>query len=145
MSSKITKQEADKLVAEKKIITSSVVWKPSGNNHWRLEARALTRNTKEILLLKGFIGRDNYSFALLYNNIPIRKYTKHQRHFWKGQFFTEPHKHIWDENTEDKEVYIPNDINPNDNISNQFLAFCRECNIEIKGGYQDFLMEEKRK
>jgi len=144
MSSKITRQEADKLVKAKKTISASVAWKSFGKGIWRLETKALVQQTKEILLIKGYIGRDNYGFVLLYNNLPIRKYTKHHRHIWKGQVFTEPHKHIWDEETEDKEVYIPNDIDPNQDVSNQFLAFCRECNIEIKGGYQTFLLEEKR-
>jgi len=141
---KLTREEADKLVAERKLITSSVSWKPTGNYSWRLDAKSLTKNTKEILLLKGYIGRDNYSFTLLYNNIPIRKFTKHLKHTWNGVTYYEPHKHIWDEQTEDKEVYIPKDIDPNSDVSSQFLAFCNECNVELKGGYQT-LLEEIRK
>jgi hypothetical protein len=141
---RLTKEQADKLVKAKKTITSSVSWKSAGKNIWRLEARALTTNTKEILILKGYIGKVNYSFVLLYNNNPIRKFTKHYRHTWNGIVYLKPHKHVWNEVTEDKEVYIPGDIDPQNDISHQFLAFCTECNVEIKGGYQTFLLEETR-
>ena len=134
----------DKLTKIKKVVTSSVSWKSVSKNVWRLETRALTTTTKEILILKGYIGRDNYSFALLYNNIPIRKFTKHHKHTWNGVDYLKPHKHIWDEVTEDKEVYIPDDIDTSKDVSTQFIAFCNECNIEIKGGYQTFLFEETR-
>lgn len=59
MAPKITRQEADKLVIARKIITASVSWKLFGNNTWRLEAKALVVETKEILVVKGYIGRDN--------------------------------------------------------------------------------------
>lgn len=72
------------------------------------------------------------------------QFTKHHKHTWNGIDYFEPHKHIWDEVTEDKEIYIPEDIDPGTDVSTQFLAFCNECNIEIKGGYQTFLFEETR-
>lgn len=141
---RLTREQADKMTKMKKVITSSVSWKSASKNVWRLEARALTTTTKEILILKGYIGRDNYSFVLLYNNIPIRKFTKHHKHTWNGTDYFKPHKHIWDEVTEDKEVYIPDDIDASKDVSTQFIAFCNECNVEIKGGYQTFLFEETR-
>lgn len=142
---RLTREEADKLVKVRKIVSASVSWKSAGKGIMRLETKALTQHTKEILIVKGYIGKDNYGFVLLYNNIPIRKFTKHHRHIWRGQIFTVPHKHTWSEDSEDKEVYIPDDIDPTTDISTQFLAFCKECNIEMKGGYQSFLLEEKRK
>ncbi len=48
----------------------------------------------------------------------------------------EPHKHTWDFETEDRDAYIPKDIDPNSDINEQFLAFCDECHIELRGGYQ---------
>jgi len=141
---KLTKDQADKLTKTKKVISASVSWKPINKDSWRLEAKALTISTKEMMVLRGYLGKDNYSFTLLYNNIPIRKFTKHHKHTWNGVDYLKPHKHIWDEITEDKEVYIPNDIDPKTDISTQLIAFCRECNIEIKGGYQNLLFEETR-
>lgn len=92
----------------------------------------------ELFRLVGYVGRRNFSFVLLYQNYPIRKYTKHQQHFdtKTGKLIKVPHKHHWDAIKRDSEVFIPEDINPKDDINEQFLAFCRECNIELLGGYQ---------
>ena len=141
---KLTRKDAESIIKSKKIVSASVSWKAGGRGTYKLEANCLVVETREILSIKGYIGRDNYGFALLYNNIPIRKYTKHQRHIWKGKTYTQPHKHVWDEVTEDKEVYIPTDIDPKNDVSVQFMSFCQECNIDLRGGYQTFLVEEKK-
>lgn len=134
-SSKPTRTEADDLVAATKVVSSIVVWRaePTG---WRLQARVLATEKRELLELRGYIGRTNYSFALLYGNIPIRRYTKHYMHRVGKQIFLEPHKHIWDERTEDVEAYIPSDIDPKADVNDQFISFCQECNIDLVGGYQ---------
>lgn len=55
--------------------------------------------------------------------------------------YTEPHKHRWDEILEDKVgAYIPSDIDPKSDINEQFLAFCKECNIELVGAYQPIMI-----
>mgnify|MGYP000854140164 CR=1 FL=1 len=137
----LTREEADKIIKAEKVVSSSISWRSENPTSWRLEARALIRDTKEFVSIRGYIGSSNYSFVLLFNNIPIRKFTKHCRHQWNGQTFTQPHKHVWDETTEDREVYIPLDIDPKDDINNQFISFCNECNINIKGGYQHLYLE----
>ena len=73
---------------------------------------------------------------LLYKAIPIRKYTVHDRHTdpKTGLRVNGPHKHFWDDVSEDNRVYIPNDIrieNPNDEL----LDFLSECNIIFRGAY----------
>jgi hypothetical protein len=143
-TSTLTKNEADNLIKIRKIVSASVSWFPCINGSWRLDVKALAQEAHSFLIIKGCIGKDNYSFALLFNNTPIRKYTKHAMHKFQNQIIIEPHKHTWDEEFEDKKVYIPNDINPKDNINDQFLAFCKECNIELLGGYQSVLYEFKQ-
>jgi hypothetical protein len=140
-SSVPTEKEAEHLVKARKIVTASVSWMPHTSYGWRLETKALALDTKDIFRVIGTIGRDNHSFALLYKNYPIRKYTKHHKHKWNGVIYTEPHKHKWNETTRDADVYIPNDINPDDNINDQFISFCRECNIDLLGGFQPVLYE----
>lgn len=139
MASKLTRTEADALVKARKVISASTCWK-SVNGSWRLEATVLEPKSDSILRLTGYIGT-NYSFSLLYRNYPIRMFTKHHKHLFQSKEYRVPHKHIWDEVTETAEVYIPDDINPNDNINDQFLDFCRECSVELKGGYQPVVYE----
>jgi hypothetical protein len=139
-SSKPTKQEAEQLIRAQKIISTPISWKSFLGN-WRLEANALEPKSNTMLKLQGYIGRDNYSFAVLFRNCPIRKYTKHRRHKFRGQVYIVPHKHLWDEVNGDREVFIPNDIGPNDNINDQFLDFYKECNIVLRGGYQRVVYE----
>lgn len=142
MSSKLTRAEADILVKSKKVVSASATWKSIGGA-WRLETAVLEPKSDSILRLTGYIGT-NYSFSLLYRNYPIRMFTKHHKHMFQGEVYRVPHKHIWSEITETAEVYIPNDINPKDNINDQFLDFCKECNIDLKGGYQRVVYEFRR-
>lgn len=131
-----TKAQADGLVAVRKVVSAAVVWNAVGKGCWRLEARALSVDPVAILRVTGFVGRRNHSFALLYDNYPIRKYTKHHRHRSQSQVFTQPHKHTWDGATRDWEAYVPADIDPLSTVDEQFLAFCRECRIDLVGGYR---------
>ncbi len=137
----LTTEEAERLVEAQKIVTILLQWKRCNNLSWRLEAKAVAPQTQDVFSLRGNIGRDNHSFVLLYKNHPIRKYTKHLRHKFQGKIFTEPHKHTWDTDYGDKPAYIPNDIDPEASIDDQFISFCAECNIDIRGGYQRRLME----
>lgn len=133
-----TREEADELIRTPKVVSVLVKWKPDGRLRWKLEATVLAVEQNELLKLCGAVGVRNHSFVLLYQNYPLRKYTKHAQHrdSRTGQLVREPHKHIWDENVGDTEVYIPDDINPEDEIDDQFRAFCKECNIDLAGGYQ---------
>ena len=93
-------------------------------------------DSEEILNLRGFIGKRNRSFVLLYRNTPIRKYTVHAQHKDPVTkiIVREPHKHTWDDEWGDQLVYIPDDIrigNPNDEL----MDFLTECNILLRGEY----------
>ena len=153
----VTTAEANAIIAENKIITERLTWRAepqalsskrrgrrqrgrrqeSDWTKFTLEAGVSSLDSGENLRLLGNVGKTNRSFALLYQNIPIRKYTVHAIH--KDPVtrivYTEPHKHWWDELHEDKRVYIPNDIRIGD--PNEELAdFLEECNISLREPYQ---------
>ena len=134
----VTKAEADRIVEEPKICMAVLQWKQveSEERHYRLEARVLIPSIEKTCHLRGVIGKTNYSFSLLFDNFPIRKYTVHQKHKMPdGKIVWGPHKHTWDELNEDRWVYVPNDITQGD-INQAFLDFLKESNIQIRGKYQ---------
>lgn len=131
----VTAEQANMLVSEPKVIAVNLSWRFT-RGAYRLESTALSTETEEILSLRGYVGRKNRSFALLYKSTPIRKYTVHDRHTdpKTGLRVTGPHKHFWDDVYEDNRVYIPDDIrigNPNDEL----LDFLAECNTTLRGVY----------
>jgi len=140
VDSKPSKAEADRLIAVPKIASSAIRWKYSDVSA-RLETIVITPDQPEhffrLLAYVSNEGSRNYSFVLLFHNHPIRKFTKHSPHKIAGVWVKEPHKHVWDGETENRQVYIPDDIDPiNQTINEQFLAFCAECKIELVGEYQ---------
>ena len=132
---KPTETDDNELAAIAKAVTTKVIWRlePQG---WRLKVKVAALEREEVFDLTAYRGRTSYSFTLLYHNYVIRKFTKHGPHEIGGVVFTQPHKHIWDGETENRKAYIPPDINQADDVNEQFLAFCRECHIEILGEYQ---------
>jgi hypothetical protein len=136
MKSSLTREEADRMLLAEKLVTVPVTWAAKGSKRWTLDVEVFIPEWDEKLRLHGQVGRTNYSFALLYKNYPLRKYTKHAPHLIGGQVFSEPHKHVWDGYSENEEAYIPGDIDPNADINDQFLAFCSECRISFRSHYQ---------
>lgn len=131
----VTKDQADGILAGPKIIAANLVWR-FDRRGYRLEASVLAEDTREMLKLRGYVGRTNRSFALLYRNTPIRKYTVHRLHVdhQTGERTTDPHKHTWDEINQDRKIYLPDDIrigDPNDEL----IDFLHECNITVRGSY----------
>ena len=135
----VTAAEADRVIAEDKVIDANLDWRVERNTQaFRLQVDVICRTSGELLSLRGYVGDPNRSFALLYRNSPIRKYTVHNyqphREPLTGQVFREPHKHYWHDEHEDNVAYIPDDIrigDPNEEI----LDFLRECNISVRGSY----------
>lgn len=135
----VTAAEAAKVLAEDKVIDANLDWRFDRNlQAFCLQVDVICRTSGELLSLRGYVGDPNRSFALLYRNSPIRKYTVHnnQKHRdpLTGQVFREPHKHYWHDEYEGNVAYIPNDIrigDPNEEI----LDFLRECNISVRGSY----------
>ena len=135
----VTEAEAKRILEETKVIGANLSWKSEGET-FRLEATVLCPESEEILRLRGFVGRTNRSFVLLYKNLPIRKYTVHAFHRdpVTRERITEPHKHTWDDEWEDQRVYIPEDIRSGD-PNHELLDFLKECNISLRGAYSSRL------
>lgn len=133
----VTAAEAERVLGEDKVIDANMDWR-FDRNAYRLTADVICRTSGETLTLRGYVGKQNRSFALLYENSPIRKYTVHNyqphRDPLTGQVFREPHKHYWHDEHKDNVAYVPDDIrigDPNEEI----LDFLRECNISVRGSY----------
>lgn len=107
----VTAAEAEAILAEPKVIAVNFTWRrqPRG---YQLEATVMAMESQQTLRLLGYIGRKNRSFALLYQNTPIRKYTVHDRHRdpVTKEVIREPHKHQWNDEWQDRKAYIPDDI-----------------------------------
>ena len=136
----VTEAEANQLLEEDKVIGANVTWRMDGNV-CRLEATVLCIDSEQTLSLRGFYGKRNRSFALLYRNTPIRKYTVHasHKHPVTRRVVKQPHKHWWDDEWEDRRVYIPTDMRIG-NLNEEFLDFLQECNIELRGNYAQLLL-----
>lgn len=75
----VTEAEANGLLEEDKVIGANVAWRMDGNVS-RLEATVLCIDSDTTLSLRGYYGKKNRSFVLLFRNTPIRKYTVHSSH-----------------------------------------------------------------
>ena len=134
----VTEAQALAVLAETKIITDDTAWVRVGIA-LRLSADVVSEDSGKLLSLRGYVGSKNRSFALLYQDIPIRKFTAHPWHIdpVTRERVTAPHKHTWDDVYQDRRVYLPSDIrigDPND----EFLDFLQECNIVLLGHYQPY-------
>lgn len=152
----VTAAEADRIIAEHKVIEADLVWqvetlenltrrgrrqrgrrRGTAWNKFTLEASVLSLDSGDNLKLVGNVGKTNRSFTILYENIPIRRYTVHHSAHTDpitNQTFTEPHKHFWDEEWQGRRAYIPNDIRIGD-PNEELIDFLNECNISLRGSY----------
>ena len=140
----VTEARANSLLKEGKVIWANLSWRIDGEI-FRLEAKVLCLESEEILSLRGTVGKKNRSFVLLYQNTPIRKYTVHAFHRdpVTRDRVTQPHKHWWDDEWEDKRVYIPNDIRIG-NANDELVDFLQECNISLRGNYASRMFTQEQ-
>ena len=140
----VTEARANSLLKEDKVIWANLSWRIDGEI-FRLEAKVLCLESEEILGLRGTVGKKNRSFVLLYQNTPIRKYTVHAFHRdpVTRERVTQPHKHWWDDEWEDKRVYIPNDIRIG-NANDELVDFLQECNISLRGNYASRMFTQEQ-
>lgn len=132
----ITQAEADALVAEPKVISANITWRPHQRGYKIDSAAVLTEDTEKVLRLTGWIGPYNRSFVLLFNNYPIRKWTVHRRtKAPDGTTIEGPHKHAWDDDLQDEYAYVPTDIRIG-SANEEFEDFLKECNITLLSGIQ---------
>jgi hypothetical protein len=137
----LDQEKADKLSATPKVINEDLQWRPERSGRYRLRAHVLAPLVKEVLELWGVIGKTNFSFTLLFEQLPIRRYDNSARHTTPdGEVITVPHKHTWDNVREDAPVYIPEEIDPNADLNEQLLQFLEEENIRLAGAYQRLML-----
>lgn len=79
----VIKDQAEGILAGLKIIAANFVWR-FDRRGYRPEAPVLAEDTRELLKLRRYAGRIVRSFALLYRNTPIGKYTVHRLHIDPG-------------------------------------------------------------
>lgn len=84
-----------------------------------------------------------FSFQLLVNNTPARRYCSRHPHTNPSDctanpnsHFPEQHKHAWSDATGDECVYLPDDFATNP-IEDAFYSFCEECGIAFQGVWND--------
>jgi hypothetical protein len=139
----LSNAEVNDLLAKEKIITANLRWRPKGGKYsenYTLEATVLLPEDNLILRLTGWKGKRNRSFVLLYSGDPIKKLTVHYKHRNPdGTMIYGPHKHAWDEENEDRNAYIPNDIEFGD-VNSEFHGFLKQCHINLLGTYAPILM-----
>lgn len=136
----VTEAEAQGILEEPKVIGANLSWTVDGVMR-RLDAKVLCLESEEVLTFKGTLGKTNRSFVLLYKNTPIRKYTVHAYHRdpVTRDMIRQPHKHMWDEEYEDRRVYIPDDIRIG-NLNEELMDFLKECKIELRGTYSPVMV-----
>ena len=139
----LTNAEVSDLLDKDNIITANLHWHPKGGKYserYFLEATVLLPVDNLILRLTGNKGKRNRSFVLLYSGDPIKKVTVHHKHRNPdGTIIYGPHKHTWDEVCDDRNAYVPDDINFGD-INSEFHGFLKQCNIKLLGTYSPILM-----
>lgn len=138
----LTERDVDQLVAIEKLVGEPLIWRPAPPHGFRLEADVYCPERDLWLRLIGSVNRVNHSFSLLYDNFRVRGYDTCKQHTNPdGERITEPHKHRWRDVHQDREAYIPSDIDPDSNVNDQFEAFCGECNITLLSPYQGVMKE----
>ncbi len=141
-----TKEQADTVVAIKKYVLVHVDWQPMGNR-LKLGVRVSIEEIPSFLVghnfdleLVGNRGTRNHGFSLLFNKMVLRRYDHGDYHSHPdGSRAERIHKHYWTPQDGDAWTYSPTDIDPLAPIDEQLVAFCQECNIELRGSYQPLL------
>lgn len=140
----LTKDFVDLLCNTPKIIQENIEWREQ-NGSQRFKARVLAPEIGDQLELRGVIGKSKRSFSLLYERVPIRRYcyswTAHTNS--NGDRITEPHKHTWSTDHDDRNAYVPTDIDPTEGVNEQLFSFMKEVNIFLEAFYQNLLVEDQ--
>lgn len=143
MPTTMTEAQVGALLAEDKVITANLSWRPWGRRGSRLEATVLAKESNIRLKLYGYVGPRQQSFSLLYESIDIRRLclSNNARHINRDkERFEGVHKHRFDESVaQSREAYRPNGIQQPVSIDDAFFAFLQECKIILQGAYQQHL------
>lgn len=149
MATRLSRQEADKLVAMRKLTSEQIRWTRTGTKveTYRFLAAVTCVETEKSLALHGVVGKTNWSFVLMVEpDTPIRKLTIHGRGHANpdGTDAGTHHKHLWDEKSKDRETYYPTDIDFTD-INAALLGFLAECNITVSISPEPLIIERRLK
>ena len=143
----LTRVVADQLVSLPKVIGEPIEWKAIAQspNRFQFEAAVYSAETDVRLKLVGRLGPRHWSYVLLGpQNARLRKISipndPHPNP--DGTEMPPRHKHIWSEEFEDREVYVPNDIQW-DNHNQALRNFVQECNITLLHPYSDFYVQAR--
>jgi len=149
MATRLSRQEADQLAAMPKLISEQIRWTRTGARveTYRFLAAVACGETETSLVLHGVVGKTNWSFVLMVEpDTPIRKLTVHGRGHANpdGSDAGAHHKHVWDEDSKDRETYYPTDIDFTD-INAALLGFLAECTITVPISPETLIVERRLK
>ena len=143
----LTRAAADQLVQLPKVVGEPILWKPIAGcaKRFQFGVDVYSASADTRLELKGRLGPKHWSYVLLGpHNARLRRISTPRAPHPNpdGTEVSPHHKHIWSEDYEDREVYIPDDIHWED--YNQALRdFVQECNITLLHPYSDFYVQAR--
>lgn len=136
----LNRVEVDQLIELPKTISEPVNWKAEGtsNTRFKFEVTVACPEPHRPLRLRGFVGKHNFSYSVVsLQGQTLRRLNKHVGGHRNpdGSDMGPHHKHIWDDEHENRVSYVPDDIDWSD--FNQALKdFLLECNIETLADIQ---------
>lgn len=130
-----TAEEAERLLALKKVVGEPIVWEPQdgAEQRFRFKVRALSLESDDILWLAGSARIGNWGYVLIARaNWVLRKVsTPHAGHRNRDGSVADPrHKHTWTEADDNAAVYMPDDIRW-ESGKLALLDFAAECKITL--------------
>lgn len=143
----ITRAAADRFLQLPKVIGEPIEWKPipESTRRFQFEVDVYSAETDARLQLMGRLGFKHWSYVLLGpQSTRLRRISipRDPHRNPDGVEMPPQHKHLWSEDHEDREVYIPNDIHWN-NYNQALRDFVQECNITLLHPYADFSIQAR--
>ncbi len=136
----VTEDAVNALLTSGKLsVSGSHKWKRGDNKCWgkieipvTISDQSARDVSLRIVISISFADPDKRDFALLWNNIPVRRLctagNHTNRHTNGERWLRQMHKHRWTEHCLDRFAYTPTDITAMD-LNAQFSQFCVECGI----------------
>lgn len=143
----LTRATADHLVELPKVVGEPIEWKPisESTKRFQFDVSVYSSESDARIRLMGRLGFKHWSYVLLGpQNARLRRISvpRDPHPNPDGTEMPPQHKHIWSEDYEDREVYIPTDISW-DSYNEALRDFARECNITLLHPYLDFYVQAR--
>jgi len=134
---RISIEERERLYRIKKYVDGALLTWGYDNGAFRISASVVCETGEELTLRATYNFK--YSFCLLYGGTIIRywDFSKHPNP--DKTIIQGGHKHPIATESSDAWAYPVDDV-PLDDVNESLLAFLKECNIVLEGGYQRFLL-----